>query len=1181
MIKALGQTKHLLATKNTLCTRIWCHNVLMPEPRDLSDDSNEAFAFDFSFDEKQNTIEIAAEDIVETTELSEVLPPAKWSDNAFRLPTKVQPALPSVKPLPPMPIAQMSPLSLNETSLNEALDKPSFTAPALKERALDKPSFNESVLDAPVKTSADAPESASASLDAPRKPNSFTKRMLKAIGLAQPEVETEQEPTLAPAKTWHQKLGLEKSPQASPSLTKAQATSKVVENNAEELSSESAESPEPVEMSAQVQSPEPVEMSSLTQEPSEEANNDLKNQGESDPTLEAGPTLQPESNKAESQKARKDRKWFHWFKKPETETEDDVDIDIEDILIEPQLEDINVSDMLNESRVVPIKPNADVSELQEALKQFEQEVVDMPTEEPAVKNLKQKIQQFLDAKKIERASNANLAKERKEAQLILKQEKDAARKEQQAAEKIVRDEAKAVLDAQKAEQREVKALEDANKRAQKASEKEANDLAKQAAKAEKERIKQEQVAEKVNLDKIKIKPTKEAEEPEASTTVVHVQEEVKTSFLEKLGLSKRDGRILTETEKEHRKEKKKKKDVVIIKPEEEGLSNIKRSKQTNQKTSPKFLQVIGLAPPEDVQSKAEKAELKSLKEKAKKEVKEKHKAPKKENAKPEKSKKTAGERPATLGKDSKKTKDVIGLDIGSSTLRATLLQEGVPVFQAEHALKRGIIVDGLLNDSAAFSQELKKFWEEAKLPSRSVSFSLANRHVALRTMNLAVENSDDLPLAVEMNADTVLAPMDPQESFIDFAELSRQGPSVSLQVVAADKEMVHGFSKAIKRAGLTPVSSEIGPVAAGRSLRIPRYTDGGVHCLIDIGAETTSFICASSGDVYFLKIIEIGGNDFTDSLTRLGITFEEAEDLKKRTGFGIEPFDLGLKDDPLFIEAQEAMLPVADRLYQEIMQTRQAYEQRTDGRPVRGISIIGGGAELPGLRQQLPIYTGFPASSDALAHPNVEHVDFSKYAVSIGLSQGYTMSLLDENKKGVFGSMGQTRASKVSHEESRKQAKKLIAAAGKPDQIGSGTLSFLMIVLALAGPWYYGNMIKEDITTQRTELSTQRETRRAKEVNGKVPSYTQANGRLDPLATVIASHSNLEKLSEIDALLANLGATSYQIQDQDGVLSVDFAGEQDVEEVIAKFKTIGVDAYLPETYDPALTTGINLELELR
>lgn len=417
----------------------------------------------------------------------------------------------------------------------------------------------------------------------------------------------------------------------------------------------------------------------------------------------------------------------------------------------------------------------------------------------------------------------------------------------------------------------------------------------------------------------------------------------------------------------------------------------------------------------------------------------------------------------------KATRNIVGLEIGASALRAVHLREGHAIEIIERPLPGGVIIDGKLEDPGYLTDALKEMWRVDALKTKKVNFSIANHLVTLRTISLAAENPEDVPQALALMAGEVIEPMQPEESIIDYAELSRTGVRSNLQVAAANEEMVKTYTQAVEKAGLLPVSCELGPLAASRALVVPR-SPRKAHLLVDVGAERTTVTAASGPDVFYFRSIQTGGNNFTEAIRKeLGVSFAEAEELKRRIGLEGE-IPAGI-DPEQARAARRVMRPVADQLCQEISQTKRAYEEaifegERVGREIEGWFLLGGGAKLRGLDRQIEIFVGLPPRKELRPHPQVEGApDLDLTATCLGLARGHTMSLLPQVAPTSFRLANPFRRKpKISLDDAERQGKRLAAKRNDKQKTDPRLLGLLGALGVLAGAFYLGQGSKPEGT---------------------------------------------------------------------------------------------------------------------
>jgi type IV pilus assembly protein PilM len=397
--------------------------------------------------------------------------------------------------------------------------------------------------------------------------------------------------------------------------------------------------------------------------------------------------------------------------------------------------------------------------------------------------------------------------------------------------------------------------------------------------------------------------------------------------------------------------------------------------------------------------------------------------------------------------------DIVGLDIGAGELKVAVVRNEQVVRIGHAPLPAGVIVDGYLVNPDRLVVELRKLWKKLGLKSRRVSFSVAHRRVIYRAQALPrTTNPDNLQLAIVTNAEVWFAPMHLDEMVIDYIERPA-GQKMELELCAAEKELVASYVKALRRARLVTVSCQFGPLAEAKTLVLPRSAQT-AQLVVNVGAEKTTIAVTNGTDVLFVRLIEIGGNDFTRAIQKkLDCSFADAEYLKRAFGLtGTDPHD-----PDLVAAAQEAMLEPLDRLVQALADSRAFFVGQLEGPVPAGVTVLGGGARLTGLRQQISLYLQFPEISEIEPRDAFANVpDFDMYAGAVALAWQQPMSLLPQ-VVGAAGDKGPVR-SKVDRRKAARIAKRLRKSETKA--VNPLFIAVGIGALLLVGQWYYGGKMK-------------------------------------------------------------------------------------------------------------------------
>ena len=164
-----------------------------------------------------------------------------------------------------------------------------------------------------------------------------------------------------------------------------------------------------------------------------------------------------------------------------------------------------------------------------------------------------------------------------------------------------------------------------------------------------------------------------------------------------------------------------------------------------------------------------------------------------------------------------KSKSVIGLDIGSSAVKAVELK---PVGKGYKVLAFGIesvppdsIVDGAIIDGTAVADAIKRLFENKALKSKEVAASLSGNAVIVKKISLPVMTEAELAESIYWEAEQYI-PFDIQDVNLDYQILDAgTGPdskgTMDVLLVAAKKEKIADYTGVIAQAGKVPVVVDV------------------------------------------------------------------------------------------------------------------------------------------------------------------------------------------------------------------------------------------------------------------------------------------------------------------------------------------------------------------------------------
>ena len=309
----------------------------------------------------------------------------------------------------------------------------------------------------------------------------------------------------------------------------------------------------------------------------------------------------------------------------------------------------------------------------------------------------------------------------------------------------------------------------------------------------------------------------------------------------------------------------------------------------------------------------------------------------------------------------RKTRNLVGLDIGSSAVKAVELRPAgkgyrVAAFAVE-PVPPDSIVDGAIIDAGAVADAIRRIFEGNKaFKTKDVCASLSGNAVIVKKITLPVMTPSELDDSISWEAEQYI-PFDIQDVNLDYQILdSGTGPdargSMDVLLVAAKKEKIGDYTGVIAQAGRTPVVVDVDAFALQNAYEANYGLDAReVVVLMNAGASAININILQGDQSVFTRDVSLGGNAYTEAVQReLGLPFESAEQLKK----GIPV------DGATYEEAQPVLHAVTDNVLLEIQKTFDFFKASASSEQIDRIMLSGGASRVDGFREMLQERFGIP-----------------------------------------------------------------------------------------------------------------------------------------------------------------------------------------------------------------------------
>lgn len=300
------------------------------------------------------------------------------------------------------------------------------------------------------------------------------------------------------------------------------------------------------------------------------------------------------------------------------------------------------------------------------------------------------------------------------------------------------------------------------------------------------------------------------------------------------------------------------------------------------------------------------------------------------------------------------SKHLVGLDIGSSSLKlAEVLEspQGGYILNrfSQLPLPKGIIVDGIINDSSLLAAKVKELFKASGNSRKGIVTSLSGHSVIIKKVDFPDMEEEEMRDMIRDDAAQYLPFDNMEEVNFDFQILGENeyNPnSMEVLLVAARKDIIDSYTDALQSAGLNVVIMDVDSFALETVYEENyEFEENDIVALINIGASITNINVVRNDASIFTRDFTLGGNTITESLAdSQGVAFDEAERIKIE-GPGGNEFEVN--------EFRMKLMEHADPVCAEIERSIEFFRSTFGGDYIKTVLLSGGGAKLPGIAEDL------------------------------------------------------------------------------------------------------------------------------------------------------------------------------------------------------------------------------------
>jgi type IV pilus assembly protein PilM len=304
----------------------------------------------------------------------------------------------------------------------------------------------------------------------------------------------------------------------------------------------------------------------------------------------------------------------------------------------------------------------------------------------------------------------------------------------------------------------------------------------------------------------------------------------------------------------------------------------------------------------------------------------------------------------------KKKKEVIGIDIGSSSVKVIQLKDTKGSLQLLNVgifpLPPEAIVDNTLMDSAAIAEAIKKLVTSLGIKIKDVVCSISGNSVIIRKIVLPAMPQEELEDQISWEAEQYI-PFDINDVNMDFQILSPDSndPSkMNVLLVASKKDIINDYVAVFNEAGMHLSVVDVDSFAVQNAFEANHdYSSEDILALVNIGASVMNINVIKDGITLFTRDVQMGGNLYTEEIQKqVGMSSTDAENGKLLAGEATND------------QLRKVISKVNDTITNEIRRSLDFYNSTASDDRISAVYISGGCSKVYNLTDTIAEKIGLP-----------------------------------------------------------------------------------------------------------------------------------------------------------------------------------------------------------------------------
>lgn len=310
-----------------------------------------------------------------------------------------------------------------------------------------------------------------------------------------------------------------------------------------------------------------------------------------------------------------------------------------------------------------------------------------------------------------------------------------------------------------------------------------------------------------------------------------------------------------------------------------------------------------------------------------------------------------------MGLFGSKKKLLVGLDIGSSSVKVCVLQATGSGSNQRYRLQKlghapiphDAIVDGDIMDTNAVAAAIRQVLAEQKIKAKEVAISVAGQQVMVKKVQFPHMTRGELAESVRWEAESFFPAGQGLDSYaLDYAILEERPSEGTMDVVlvACRKDKLESYVGCVTQAGakVEIVDVDVFALQNAHEANAIGGTSDEVVALVNLGANFTNLSMLVGNRSVFWRDITWGGSRFTDKVMEdWGVSREGAELLKQGVA----------ADGRAPEEVEPSLSAIADSFADELGRTIDFFRSSFKVDRLDRVLLAGGSAKVPRLAEIL------------------------------------------------------------------------------------------------------------------------------------------------------------------------------------------------------------------------------------